>query len=94
MKFSLSKNKTGVFNQESVTNIALYLIEDILNPALITLSASIGASKLQSIRKLDNIFIKKHANTRNWFAFPSVGDSILEKQHGSDFCSQVFGTKL
>ena len=36
----------GIFNQEAATHVALYLIEDIENPALTAPFEYIGASKL------------------------------------------------
>ena len=51
-------------NQEVPTNMELYLIEDISNPAPKSPFTSIGASKLQSIRKLADIFkINYHTGT-------------------------------
>ena len=53
-------NKTiGVYNQESATNMEIYLIEAITNPSPTSPFASIRASKFQAIRKLAYILKQK-----------------------------------
>ena len=69
----------GIFDQEAATHVALYLIEDIENPSLTAPFESIGASKLQAIRNLTDIFKQTTYGREDRFSFLSVGNDILNK---------------
>ena len=54
--FLEQNNIPALYNQESATNVALYLIEYISNPSPAVPFATIGEEKLQSIGQLEEIF--------------------------------------
>ena len=84
----------GISNQEVATNLVLYLVEAITNPASTALFVSIGTIKLQSISDLADILKQTTYEKKVLISLPSVGNNILKnttQKHEDWFSLPSFG---